>query len=221
MRVAVLSLTRDRLAYTKANFPLLRENAGCDFDHIILDQGSTDGTRRWLDENYPVDHLYFSDRNLGICPALNLLLQEVVNPADYDVIVRFDNDCETVMPGTLAGVAGAVHAHDDVILAPKVLGLRNPPASPGVFFLGNQEVEETSILGGVFMAIPSRVFLDGFEFDENSPPWGGDEYVTAWMRERGGRCGYLRPWQVWHRSDQHDADFPPYFSRKKQEMGIA
>lgn len=220
MRVAVLSLTRDRLAYTQANFPLLEQNAGCEYDHIVLDQGSTDGTQEWLADHLPPDWLHFSNANLGICPALNLLLDEIVNPADYDVIVRFDNDCEVTMPGTLKGVCEVV-AEYGAILAPKVLGLRNPPASPGTFQLGEHVVDETAILGGVFMAIPSEVFKLGFRFDENSPPWGGDEYVTSWLRERGGRCGYLRPWEVWHRSDQHDADFPPYFSRKKREMGIA
>jgi GT2 family glycosyltransferase len=44
MNVAVLTLTRDRLPYTQHCFATLKENAGCDYDHIVLDQGSTDGT---------------------------------------------------------------------------------------------------------------------------------------------------------------------------------
>lgn len=217
MRVCVLSLTRDRLAYTQHTFPMLQRNAGCDYTHVVLDQGSTDGTPEWLEETFPADQLHFANTNLGICPALNLLLDEYVDPADYDVIVRFDNDCEVTMPGTLAAVCQVVNEHDDVILAPKVMGLRNPPASPGTFELGEHVVDETSILGGVFMAIPSAVFTNGFRYDEGSPAWGGDEYVTSWLRERGGRCGYLRPWEVWHRTDQHWADHPAYFARKIAE----
>lgn len=219
MRVAVLSLTRDRLDYTKRSFAQLAANAGCDFDHYVLDQASEDGTRNWLDRNIHVDKLHLASKNLGICPALNLLLEEYLHPADYDVIVRFDNDCEVTEPGTLEAVCRVVCEHEDVILAPRVLGLRNPPMCPGVFYLGDHAVDETHLLGGVFMAIPSKVFLDGFRFDESSPPWGGDEYVTSWLRSRGGRCGYLRPWAVWHRTDQHLADFDWYYERRAAEGG--
>ena len=51
MNIAVLSLTRDRLDYTKHCFGRLIELAGCDFDWYITDQGSNDGTVDWLHAN--------------------------------------------------------------------------------------------------------------------------------------------------------------------------
>ena len=50
MKFAVLTLTRDRLEYTQHCFETLRQNAGCDYDHYVLDQGSEDGTRVALAE---------------------------------------------------------------------------------------------------------------------------------------------------------------------------
>lgn len=207
MRVAVLTLTRDRLEYTKECFQKLHEHAGCDFDHYVLDQGSDDGTPDWLRNEYAPHWLETLPKNIGICPALNILVDRLEG---YDVVVRFDNDCEVFMPGTLEGVC-RVAAEYDAILAPKVLGLRAPPVSPRTFTLGEHVVDETGILGGVFMAIPAAVF-DNFRFDEASPPWGGDEYVSSQRR-----CGYLRPWEVWHRTDQHWADYPGYYQRKVNE----
>ena len=102
MRVAVLTLTRDRLDYTQHCFATLHEFAGCDFDHYVLDQGSQDGTEAWLQETDA--EVVALDTNLGIACGLNLLLDESVNPADYDVIVKFDNDCELTLPNTLRDV---------------------------------------------------------------------------------------------------------------------
>lgn len=213
MKVAVLTLTRDRLDYSKECFQKLRDFAGCEYDHLVLDQGSEDGTPDWLRNEYAPHWLELLPGNIGICPALNILVDRLTKP--YDVVVRFDNDCEVFMGGTLEGVCRVAMEHN-TILAPKVLGLRSPPVSPGTFSLGEHVVDETGILGGAFMAIPATVFND-FRFDEKSPPWGGDEYVTSWFRERGGRCGYLRPWEVWHRTDQHWADYPGYYQRKINE----
>ena len=58
MRVAVLSLTRDRLVYTRHCFAKLHEFAGCEFDHYVLDQGSKDGTDEWLTMEYQPEYLY-------------------------------------------------------------------------------------------------------------------------------------------------------------------
>jgi glycosyltransferase involved in cell wall biosynthesis len=220
MRIAVLSLTRDRLAYTKQNFGLLHALAGCDYEHYVLDQGSTDGTVEWLENEYE-DRCcaVFYQRNIGICKALNELLN-LANPARYDVIVRFDNDCVVQREGTLKKVC-EVALRNDVIVAPKVMGLRQPPAVQAEVLLdGDDILQVTGILGGVFMAIPAHLFTDGFRYDEGSPLWGGDEYICSWFQqEKGGLCGYLKGWEVLHESDQHDDDYPAYLDRKMTEMG--
>src|SRR3954470_1220847 len=101
MRVAVLTLTRDRLAYTRHCFSKLHEYAGCDFDHYVLDQGSTDGTAEWLRDEYDPDFLCLSPRNLGISPGMNKLLDWTQETGDHDVVVKFDNDCKLMTPNTL------------------------------------------------------------------------------------------------------------------------
>ena len=125
MRVAVLSLTMNRLGYTKHCFATLRANAGCDFDWFITDNGSQDGTVDWLLANTDATVTAYNE-NAGISPALNAMLDDIVEAADYDVIVKVDNDCELLTPNTLRNVAELALTHD-AILSPWIRGLRSTP----------------------------------------------------------------------------------------------
>jgi glycosyltransferase involved in cell wall biosynthesis len=212
-------LTRDRLPYTKHCFETLRRFAGCDYDHYVVDQGSTDGTPEWLEDDDTLD-LFLLDENVGICRGLNLLLEHSVDVDAYDVIVRFDNDCEVVWPDTLR-VAATLAAEHEVIVAPKVEGLLSPPPTLSRFRLGGRLFLETAVLGGIFMAIPARLFGElGYRYDERNPPWGGDEQIVPWWRSRGGRAGYVAGYPVNHYETTagQRARFPGYEARKREEM---
>jgi len=222
VRVALLTCTRDRLPYLIHCYDTLREYAGCDFDLYVADQGSEDDTVMWLGEQTDA-HVLALGKNLGLCCALNLLLGDVFDAWDYDVIVRWDNDCELTQPETLSTVAGLALDYD-MILAPRVEGLRNPPAHVGEIQVGDYVVDETSILGGIFMAVPAELYsLDGFRYDESQPPWAGDELIVPWFRARGGRAGYVREFSVNHykTTEGQRRDIPEYFDRRVAEGGPA
>ncbi len=161
-----------------------------------------------------------SEENIGICPALNLLLDGELDASDYDVIVRWDNDCEVLTPDTLKTVCEAAF-ESGWILAPKVRGLRFSPAEAAPAPLGGVTVGETVTLGGIFMAIPADLFTDwGFRYDETNPPYAGDEAICAWWRANGGRCGYVLDCEVNHyeRIDEQELRFPEYQARKMREI---
>ncbi len=214
-----MSMTRDRLDYSKHCFATLQAHAGCEFDHYFVDQGSTDGTVEWL-ETLDYSALISLKENIGICRALNLLLDGPLNPDLYDAIVRVDNDAEVVTPGTLRIVAEAAVQHG-WILAPRVVGLRQPPAEAAPAPLGDLTVGETVTLGGIFHAIPADRFVDwDFRYNEDFPAWTGDEAICAWWRANGGRCGYVHDCEVKHyeRVVEQDEFLPDYAARKRQEM---
>ena len=222
MIVAVITMTRDRLDYTHHCFATLRENAGCDFDHYVLDQASTDGTREWLEHEYDPDHLVLMPDNIGICRAANILVDAALEADDYDVIVRFDNDCEVTEPGTLQAVC-ELSAEYGAIIAPRVLGLNNPPPTLRTVSCGGQLVDETPLLGGIFMAIPAFAFTEyGFRFDERMALGTGDEAIVPWWRMQGGTCGYLHGWSVNHyeTTNGQQVRYPEYFERKAAEAVI-
>ena len=103
--------------------------------------------------------------NIGCCAGWNALLDDLGLAEKYDVIVCFDNDCEVLQEQTLEVVAGLVYRHK-MILAPRVDGLLYPPPAIARFHLDGYEIEETAILGNIFMAIPAELLVD-FRWDES------------------------------------------------------
>lgn len=223
VRVAVLTLTRDRLEYTKHCFARLETFSGCEFDHYVLDQGSTDGTAEWLfDEWLPWDvgqGLKYVDRrfeNLGICGGVNALLEKI-DERHYDVIVKFDNDCELTQPNTLRDVA-RLTLEGGCLLSPRILGLNNPPPVMGTMMIGNEVILDIPQIGGIFLSAPAWVY-DHFTYHGND--WGGgdDSEICWWFRQQGGVCGYVKRLEAWHyqtTSGQH-AKYPEYFARTLAE----
>jgi len=214
MNVCVLSLTRDRLAYTQHCFRRLRELAGIPFDHFVLDQGSEDGTREWLWDTYNPDCLAVSSENIGIPGALNKLL-EVASKQSYDVIVKIDNDCELVEPDTLRDVA-RLTLEGDCLLSPRILGLQNPPSHGHEFQIGDETIIDIPQIGGIFLAAPAHLY-QRFRYDETNHM--DDVQVCWWYRSQGGRCGYVKRLEAWHyetTTGQH-ARYPDYFARQVSE----
>jgi hypothetical protein len=217
MNVALITFTRDRLDYTKHCFASLKANAGCDFNHYVLDQGSTDGTQEWLLSEWDSHDLWLPE-NIGICRGANKLL-DILDPSRFDVVCRYDNDCEVTQPDTLKTTAELAATYG-AIVSPRVSGLLNPPATLRTVSLGGHLLDETAILGGIFMAIPSQLFWEhGFRYDENAHLHSGDEAIIPWWRARGGVCGYLQDFTVTHyetTSGQRER-YPDYFARKDLE----
>jgi len=93
MKVAIYTLCRDRLAYSKRCFRSLWQNAGYPVDHYVIDNGSTDGTVEWLYSNAKrFKKIVLEPDNTGISYASNMALDIIGN--GYDLIVKMDNDCE-------------------------------------------------------------------------------------------------------------------------------
>jgi glycosyltransferase involved in cell wall biosynthesis len=217
-----MTLTRDRLDYTKHCYATLTEHAGCDFDWYVTDQGSQDGTPDWL-EAWTDAIVTRLPANIGIGPALNRMLDEQLNPSDYDMIVKWDNDCELLTQNTLRDIA-ALTCEYGLLLSPQIHGLLNPPATVGTpLSLGGTLVDEKRQIGGIFLAAPATVYDDdGFRYSDGLPVWGGDDTeICAWWQTRGGRCGYVQGYDANHylgTEGQH-RDKPDYFARRVLEGG--
>jgi glycosyltransferase involved in cell wall biosynthesis len=218
MKVAVLTVTRDRFAYSQYCFAALREFAGCEYDHFVFDNGSQDYTPSWLEKHaseYAV--LTLSDENVGLSQAFNFLLGYATE-FSYDVIVKMDNDCQLVMPNTLRDVCGLA-AKGNHLLSPRILGLRQPPQPQGEAMIDREPIILSQV-GGIFMAAPAATY-DEFRASEHSPSYGyEDVQLNAWVRERGGIVGYVERLEAWHyeRVDEQEERYPDYQERKMREL---
>ncbi len=92
-KIPILTITFDRLSYTKKAIEAIRENTK-NYIHFIWDNGSTDGTPQWLktieDENTIIN---YSDKNTGLVYPMNMFFDKF---SDYKYVAKVDND--SVMP---------------------------------------------------------------------------------------------------------------------------
>lgn len=220
MKIAVMTLTRDRLDYTKHCFSTLREHAGCDYTHFVLDNGSEDGTVDWLEEQLGHEdnmRVIYVPGNVGIARGLNILLG-AMGPENYNVIVHFDNDCELVMPNTIRDVAQLAYK-GGAVLSPRILGLNNPPQATREVQIDGELILDVPQIGGICLTAPSW-WYDGYRYPEDLPVWGFDDaHLCQSFRENGGTCGYVKRLEAWHyegTNGQH-ARYPEYFERTRAE----
>jgi glycosyltransferase involved in cell wall biosynthesis len=226
VRIAVLTLTRDRLWATEHCFDRLYELAGCEFDHYVFDNGSEDGTWEWLDANMKKPISRSTEGNIGVSRGINYLL-DLAGPENYDVIVKFDNDCELLVDGTLAACAEAAQAWG-WITSPHIQGLNSPPTIEREVAKGSDgwplyRVGIPNIMGGIFMAAPASLY-ETYRHDESNPIWGLDDAkIVDYWRAQGGECGYLLDYKANHyltTKGQAEAD-PGYWTRKVREYHAA
>ena len=229
MRIAVTTLTRDRLQYTRHCFERLWELAGCAFDHFVFDNGSEDGTRDWLRENEArFAFVCCFPENLGISKAVNYLHERIL-AADppYDLIMHFDNDCEPVTPYFLDRMAAVIQANPKMILSPWVLGTSNRPstARPVEVKTARGTIESAYLVNhcGGLCRLQSRSAYEGVEFPEKGMPIaaGQDGWFSALSRGKGYQFAYMKDVAAWHylgtKGQEADPAMKSYFKRKYRE----
>jgi glycosyltransferase involved in cell wall biosynthesis len=230
MRIAVYTLTRDRLEYTQRSFAALHQNAGIEFNHVVIDNGSRDGTAEWL-KSYArgsagIDIIPLPE-NVGISGGSNMALDFIrQNYPGVDVIAKYDNDAALTSPDELLTMARLVHeAPGDLgpawLLSPRVVGINRQPSRGREVQLGGHPIGLTAIVGGLFHVCRGSVYQQ-YRFNPNLPKaWGQDDTFCKWFKSKGGVVGYVEDLVVEHidSTDGQAKRFPEYFERKYQEEG--
>jgi GT2 family glycosyltransferase len=223
-KIAIYSLTRDRLDYTKLTFETLKMKAGLPFVHVVVDNGSEDGTVRWLRDEYRPFLLLPMKQNLGISKASNLALEAIFREIpDVDYIVKMDNDCRVITEDILPALVGCLESVGPLgpgfVLSPRVEGIKNQPHRARTTQLNGLEVGLTGIVGGLFHFVPARIYRD-YRFPETLPyAWGQDDDFCRQVKRRGGEVGYVESLVVEHfeTTDGQARRYPDYFTRKWKE----
>jgi len=92
------------------------------FEILIIDNGSTDGTREMILRHYPDVRLFSNRKNLYACKTRNLGIARCVGSyiwfLDSDVVVMKDDCLSTMMKliksdETIGGIGGTVYVFDD------------------------------------------------------------------------------------------------------------
>lgn len=113
----ILILNYDGLGYTQRCIQSIKENTRTPHKLIIIDNGSTDGTQKWLLERSDLYNIN-SDQNLGFAAGFNLGLDVVETPyfalVNNDVIVTdgwLSRMLKTIKSSKRVGIVGPTSNH--------------------------------------------------------------------------------------------------------------
>jgi len=98
-KVSIITRCFNRLEYTVMCVRSINKKSGFnDYEHIIIDQGSTDGTREWLNslekENFYKIKVKYNKKNSGDAGGMLDGFKMVDDDCEY--VMQFDNDCEVI-----------------------------------------------------------------------------------------------------------------------------
>jgi len=222
-KIAVFSLTYDRLGMTKACFQSLHKTAGAIFDHIVVDNGSKDGTPEYLKElevTYSNLKVIYNEDNKGISIASNQAMDEIVGK--YDLVVKVDNDCLFKTEGWLAKMVEVWKSYPKIALSCYIEGLKdNPGGAPRMDYLTIKDelIGITQHLGGICRFVDTEAYRE-FRLNEEDHLHGvQDMEVSQYLMRNGYILGYLENFYAEHcygTEGQHER-FPKYFERRKVE----
>jgi glycosyltransferase involved in cell wall biosynthesis len=203
-KVLVITITYNRLDLTKQYLGELREKADYPFEHIIVDNGSTDGTVEWLREN--CYNVIRNEDNEGIVSAwIKGVRMARLQGFEPDYIVKFDNDCQIVTEGILgqimkfyeeAGGGYCITAPIDLEIAEDYKpGIVDDRAKWGDF-----NVMITSHTGGMLTAMSIEAFDDMAK--ENGGRGVEKDCDRGWFwRSNGYQCVYLKDLGIRHKGE--------------------
>jgi len=121
-QVSVILLNWNGLHYLKDCLPSLMAQTYTDFEVILADNGSTDGSVEWGKANYPQVRLICNETNVGFCVANNRAIRAITSP----YVVLLNNDTR-VEPGWLAALVEAAESDSTVgMCASKMLFADHP-----------------------------------------------------------------------------------------------
>lgn len=224
-RVAIFSLTYDRLELTKQCFKSLNDTAGYSFDHFIIDNGSTDGTKEWLsdyaDSRKDGTNIFLNQDNKGLSIASNQAI-DIIKEEKYDIIVKYDNDALSITKGWLAKMVEIYKSNRMLVMSPYIQGLKDNPGGAQRLDYGKvcgEMVGLTRHIGGIVHFVTAKAY-DNFRWDETSPKHGvQDLELSTYLRSIGYQHCYLENYFTEHilGTEGQQAKFPEYFERRKSE----
>lgn len=224
-RVAIFTVTMNRLDYTARTFDSLRRSTDIAFDHFVVDNGSTDGTKEYLKENSErFRQVVLNDGNTGLTNAWNSALDMIGD--NYDFIIKVDNDCEFLDDGWLETLLDVSSEYGDrIILSPRVEGLMGRHRIEG----GHERTHWvqgaahtlglTNHVGGICLFAPHSAY-DGFRFGRT--PMHGNIDLRFSMHvqlDLGYQLGYVEDVRVLHmdRTAGQMVRYPEYWADRPQQ----
>lgn len=214
-KIGIFTICLDRLYYVYHCTKSLKEMAGCEYEQIFIDNGSTDGTYEWLlEEGYKVIR---NEENKGISFAIQQGL-DYFKDKGVDIIIKLDSDCKFLTPNTLKDIVEFYdyvdknYPKDRYSVSPQVEGLGRPPIIHFMEKIGRFNLGRLHLIGGIFEAIRTK---DWEILKETTLPFN-DVNINKAFQKCGFKMGYLTDYKCSHfeTTAGQVKRYPAYFTKE-------
>ena len=165
-KVTVLILSYNGLHLLAESISSYQANDYSNFDIIVVDNGSSDGTKAWVEKNFPAVHVVRTEQNVGYAGGMNLGLDYAFNKlqSDYTLVTNNDVKVDKNVIRELVRVAasdpqigfttGKVYYYDSPDTF-QTVGKSEDPIRWNGDHIGNKEVDN-----GQYDYVSERIFAD-------------------------------------------------------------
>lgn len=212
------------------------------FEVVVIDNGSTDGTKEWIEQNYPEVFVLRTEKNLGYSGGFNLGLDYAFNKknADYVLITNNDVKADSKVITELVKVAetdqkigfvtGKVYYYDNPNTL-QTVGKYEDLIRWNGEHIGNKEVDvgqydeisERIFIDDVFTLVNKRVYLDTGGYDTNFK-FQCEEYDWQARAKKLGYKSFYTPYaKIWHKESMtigKDSAFKAYYDSRNPMLVI-
>jgi GT2 family glycosyltransferase len=189
--VGIITITWNRLWYTYHCLKILEKKAGYPYKHIIIDNGSQDGTYEFLkEEGYNVIR---NEINMGIVHAFYQGKKALGN--DTEIIIKIDNDCEIVTDNLIYELVKFSKKNQRYIVSPVINGLNNRVQTVKEEKISGLTFLQKKMIGGIFFPHPN---IDFIPQETNNAKKLDDCVISPYYQEKGYKIGYIKEWQANH-----------------------
>lgn len=209
MKFYILIPVHNNVDITMQCLRLLAMQTWQDFEVIVTDDGSTDGTPEAITQEYPAVTVLRGDGNLWWTGAINMAMESILPRAADDDYILTLNDDVTFKEDYLANLAEAARLRPGWLIGSVSLDQANPQnvldtggyidwrtrrARKAKFQYGPYFNEETNSLSGRGMLIPVEAFHKVGTFNVAKFPHYGADIEFSIRAERGGfpLCVYYK-----------------------------
>lgn len=225
--VYVIILTFNRWEITSACLSSLIQQDHPDYQIVVVDNGSTDGTVEKIHQKYPAINVIANEINLGFAAGCNVGIRKALeNKADF--ILLLNND--TVVPHNLLSimVRRAQELPDAGILTPRLYHYNDPES---LWFAGSRrhwllleavdfgpnearryikpdELHTLDYIFGTAMLVPTEVFKEVGLFDESFFLYYEDMDFCLRVQSAGYKLYYVPDVGVQHHISSSTSSMP-------------